>query len=136
MNPNDIPVRFIEAWNRHDMVALAQLFAADARFVNVVGMFWRSRTEIEAAHVATHKTIFANSRLTILAVEAQSLVTNCVAIHMRWRLEGQLGMEGEQDVPRHGILLFILRAIDDNWEIIVAQNTDIMPGLVPPSSTK
>jgi uncharacterized protein (TIGR02246 family) len=29
---------FADAWNRHDMEALAQLFATDAEFVNVVGL--------------------------------------------------------------------------------------------------
>ena len=136
MNPNVIPSQFADAWNRHDMNALAQLFLEDARFVNVVGMFWKSRAEIEMAHAATHKSIFANSRLTILDVEVQPVVTHCTSVHARWRLEGQLGMDGKPDAPRHGILLFILREIDDTWKIAVAQNTDIMPGLVPPSPAK
>lgn len=29
---------FAECWNRHDMDAFAELFAADAEFVNVVGL--------------------------------------------------------------------------------------------------
>ncbi|MGK9232137.1 SgcJ/EcaC family oxidoreductase [Inquilinus limosus] len=52
----DVPAAFIAAWNRHDMAALAALFAEDADFVNVVGLWWRSRAEIEAAHAATHAT--------------------------------------------------------------------------------
>lgn len=34
---------FADAWNRHDMEAFAQLFAADAEFVNVVGLWWKGR---------------------------------------------------------------------------------------------
>jgi hypothetical protein len=36
-------------WNSHDMKAFAQLFSDDAQFVNVVGMWWKNRSEIEAA---------------------------------------------------------------------------------------
>jgi len=31
------------------MKAFAQLFSDDAQFVNVVGMWWKNRSEIEAA---------------------------------------------------------------------------------------
>jgi len=34
---------FADAWNQHDMEAFAQLFAADAEFVNVVGLWWKGR---------------------------------------------------------------------------------------------
>ncbi len=135
MKPNNITTQFAEAWNRHDASALAQLFSNDARFVNVVGMFWKGRTEIELAHAATFKSIFANSRLTILEVEDQ-MVSNCVTVHARWRLEGQLSIDGNVAAPRFGILLFVLRLVSDKWEIAVAQNTDIVPGLAPPSQTK
>jgi uncharacterized protein (TIGR02246 family) len=57
---------FADAWNRHDMEAFAQLFAADSEFVNVVGLWWKGRAEIRQAHEATHASTFKNSRLTIL----------------------------------------------------------------------
>jgi hypothetical protein len=45
------------------MPAFAALFAADADFVNVVGIWWRTRPEIEAAHAETHATIFKGTHL-------------------------------------------------------------------------
>ncbi|WP_292168650.1 hypothetical protein [Mesorhizobium sp.] len=42
---------------------LGALFSEDANFVNVVGMWWKNRSEIEAAHRATHETMFRESRL-------------------------------------------------------------------------
>jgi Domain of unknown function (DUF4440) len=46
VNPSDeqtiqAVVKAYEAcWNRHDMAALAELFADDAHWVNIVGMYW------------------------------------------------------------------------------------------------
>lgn len=54
----------IPAWNAHDMKTFASYFAPDADFVNVVGIWWKSRPEIEAAHRATHQTIFKTSKLS------------------------------------------------------------------------
>ena len=46
---------FEDAWNRHDMNALATLFATDADFVNVVGMRWVGHDAIEQNHAASHE---------------------------------------------------------------------------------
>ncbi|WP_245521431.1 SgcJ/EcaC family oxidoreductase, partial [Mesorhizobium sp. M3A.F.Ca.ET.175.01.1.1] len=61
--PEDAATAFADAWNRHDMGDLAALFSEDANFVNVVGVWWKSRSEIEGAHRATHETMFRESRL-------------------------------------------------------------------------
>ncbi|MER8464380.1 SgcJ/EcaC family oxidoreductase [Mesorhizobium sp. M1396] len=61
--PEHVATAFANAWNRHDMDEFASLFAPDANFVNVVGVWWKNRSEIEAAHRATHDTMFRDSRL-------------------------------------------------------------------------
>ncbi|WP_245493329.1 MULTISPECIES: SgcJ/EcaC family oxidoreductase [unclassified Mesorhizobium] len=61
--PEDAAIAFADAWNRHDMEDFGALFSEDANFVNVVGMWWKNRSEIEAAHRATHETMFRDSRL-------------------------------------------------------------------------
>jgi uncharacterized protein (TIGR02246 family) len=44
----------IAAWNEHDMHRFAACFAEDAEFVNVGGMWWRGRPEIEGRHAEAH----------------------------------------------------------------------------------
>ena len=75
---------FADCWNRHDAKALAGLFAPDAEFVNVVGLWWHGREAIEKAHEFTHATLFRNSTLTIADVSVRLPVEN-VAIA---RLDG------------------------------------------------
>jgi uncharacterized protein (TIGR02246 family) len=124
----DVPAAFIAAWNRHDMTALAALFAEDADFVNVVGLWWRSRAEIEAAHAATHATIFKDSRLEGDIAEVTSLGPGTAALHVTWTLTSQ----STPAEPRQGILLLILADTPDGWRIRIAQNTDIVPGALAP----
>jgi uncharacterized protein (TIGR02246 family) len=64
---------FAAAWNRHEMEAFAQLFAADAEFVNVVGLWWKGRTEIRQTHEATHVSMLKSRRLTILDTSVRKL---------------------------------------------------------------
>jgi uncharacterized protein (TIGR02246 family) len=130
----DLATAFVEAWNRHDMQALAALFTEDAHFVNVVGMWWKSRAEIEAAHAATHASIFKNSHLDARVAAKTPLGSGMTALHVTWRLTGQTQPDGTPSGPRRGILLLIASEAPDGWRIRVAQNTDIMPGILAPSS--
>jgi len=46
--PEDAPLSFQDAWNNHDMEALAALFHPDAMFVNRFGRHGRSRSTCTA----------------------------------------------------------------------------------------
>ncbi len=127
--PEEIVGRFTDAWNRHDMAALAALFAEEADFVNVVGMWWRSRAEIEAAHAEAHATFFKDSRLEGELASLKQLTPEVAVVHVRWQLTGQLEPDGTIGAPRRGILVFVLARAAGGWRARVAQNTDIMPGL-------
>lgn len=121
---------FADAWNRHDMEALAGLFATDAEFVNVVGLWWKGREEIRRAHEVTHAGMFKNSRLTILDTSVRFPLPRLAIARSHWRLEGHVGPEGQALPPRTGILLNVLAMDGKMWAIIDSQNTDIMEGVL------
>ena len=121
---------FADAWNRHDMEAFARLFAADAEFVNVVGLWWKGRSEIKQAHELTHATMFKDSRLTILETSVRFPAARLAIARSRWRLEGHLGPEGQALPPRTGILVNVLASSGDGWAILDSQNTDILEGVL------
>ena len=121
---------FAEAWNRHDMESFAALFARDAQFVNVVGLWWKGAAAIKAAHEVTHKTMFKDSRLEILEVETRKADHNVALTRARWQLSGHIGPAGQTLPPRTGLLLAVLHRHDGKWLIIDAQNTDIVEGVL------
>ena len=38
---------FFDAWNRHDVSAMAALYTDDAQVVNSLGLWWHGVTEVE-----------------------------------------------------------------------------------------
>lgn len=131
IDSGQIPAAFAECWNRHEMEAFAELFELDAHFVNVFGTHWRGREEIEAAHRATHSTVFSRSHLTIGAVDRIELSHDGAVQYAQWTLDGLFAPDGNAMSPRQGILLFVSRRQGDGtWRIAAAQNTDIT---TPPS---
>lgn len=120
---------FVECWNRHDMNAFAELFSEDAEFVNVVGLWWKGRAEIKAAHAFTHRTIFKQSRLNIEEVFIRFPVPQIAITRCHWKLRGHVSPTGAPLPERSGILLNILRQKGNQWFIIDSQNTDIIEGV-------
>lgn len=120
---------FAECWNRHDMNAFAELFAPDAEFVNVVGLWWKGRAEIKAAHEFTHQTLFKNSRLTLAEVSTRFPAPHIAIARCRWHLVGHVTPEGAPLPERTGILLNVLQQQGGHWRIIDSQNTDIIEGV-------
>jgi uncharacterized protein (TIGR02246 family) len=123
-----IAANFTDAWNRHDMAAFARLFAEDADFVNVVGMWWKNRSEIEAAHAHSHATFFRQSQLRGEVAAVKFLRADLATVHVTWELTGQFEPDGSVGEPRRGILMLVVGRNDGLWLIHAAQNTDILYG--------
>lgn len=119
--------RFADAWNVHDARALAALFAERADFVNVIGLHWHGREEIERAHAEIHATRMKTSHLTVLSLAVRTLRPDVALLHAAWELQGDTGLEGRPLPPRKGVLSFVVTRQDGRWLVEAAQNTDVVP---------
>ena len=126
--PEDLLASFVAAWGERDAAALAALFTADADFVNVVGLWWRTRRNIRKAHAYGFERIFARSTLTLEQVAVKELGPSVATIHGSWHMEGQLAPDGSEAEPRDGVLLLIAQRTAEGWLVAAAQNTDRIPG--------
>lgn len=129
---------FPAAWNSHDMAAFGKLFTVDADFVNVAGVWWRGRTEIQRQHVWAHGAIpidtqgfdaaarahygiFKDSRLQFKSIDVRFLRKDVAVAHVSSELLG----DARTATPRVGVLTFVLTRQDGEWLIAAAQNTEI-----------
>ena len=126
--PEEMPAAFAAAWMARDAKALAALFAGDADFVNVVGIWWEDRAAIEEAHAYGLSTFFRNSRLSVGRVKARKLGEAAAVVHARTILSGQMSAEGSVADVRRTILVFVMERRAGRWVCVAAQNTDIVPG--------
>ena len=126
--PKQLADAFVEAWNDHDPDALADLFTADADFVNVVGLWWRDRAGIRGAHAYGFERIFGQSRMTLRRRRVRRLGEVAVVV-AQWSLTGQLSPAGEPAGERRGVLTLVGRRGQDGWRTVSAHNTDTVPGV-------
>jgi uncharacterized protein (TIGR02246 family) len=121
-----VVTRIIEAWNRHDMDAFANVFAEDADFVNVRGVRWIGRDVIRKAHVTTHATIFKNSQLSLKETSTRFLRPDVAVARSVTEVTGQTNASGQTLPPRSAMLTLVMMNMQRQWLVVVAQNTDIV----------
>lgn len=126
--PQDMPHAFAAAWAARDATGLAALFAPDADFVNVTGIWWEDRQSIENAHAYGLETIFPNSTLTPGRIKTRQIGPDAATVHCRFRLTGQTAPDGSTAGIRYTQMLFVMARGEQGWHGLAAQNTDITPG--------
>jgi uncharacterized protein (TIGR02246 family) len=130
--------RQADAWNRHDATAYAKLFTKDGDVVNVLGWWWRGRSEIESKLAAAFAFVFRDSKLTISDVQVRFLSPVAAIAHVSWTMVGAKTPPGMSE-PREGIQLQVLTKQKGRWLIASFQNTNSIPEVpfptgLPPSS--
>ena len=122
----NVQARQQEAWNRHDAKAYAALFAVDGDVVNVVGWWWKGRSEIERQLTAAYAVVFRESRLTITDVQVRFLAGDVAVAHVRWSMDGAKTPPSIPE-PREGIQMQVLQKRAGTWQIAAFQNTNRLP---------
>lgn len=122
----DVEKRQQDDWNRHDAKAYAELFTEDADVVNVVGWWWKGRSEIEKKLKAAYTYVFAESTLTITEVQVRFVDSQIAVAHVRWTMAGARTPKGIPE-PQQGIQTQVLQKQGGKWLIAAFQNTNSVP---------
>lgn len=126
-DPARVAAAFVDAWNAHDIERLAALYADDAEFVNVIGLWWRGRDQIRAEHVTLHEGRMKQTTLRGEAPVVRMLSPDVALVHLRWDLRGDEGAPGwNVGEVRRGILSHVMVRRNGTWTIVSTQNTDVV----------
>lgn len=129
-NPEDLPLAFVEAWNRRDPDGIAALFEEDAEFVNVTGLWWHDRESVRKAHAYGLAHIFSESTLSIGTMRTKRLSDDIAVMQVRMVLSGQTAVAGVvKPGTRHTVFSFVVRRTTAGWRCVLAHNTDVVPGM-------
>jgi uncharacterized protein (TIGR02246 family) len=112
------------AWNGHNMRALANLLADDADFVTVTGTWLRGRKEFRQHHALYHATLFKRSTLTATGTTIRFVGSDLALTHVKWRLTGEIDLDGTPMKPRRGIFTQALVKSKGRWWILASHNTN------------
>lgn len=117
---------YTDAWNQQAGKGFADHFAEDADFVNIFGMHFSSRSEIEERHIKILQTFHKDSKLKISDVQFREVQPGLVIAVIHWVLDGfrypgsDISKPGE---TRKGIFTQVFINLGKKWEITASQNT-------------
>ena len=96
------------AWNASDMTAMWQLATDDIHWVNVVGMHWRGKTEVQKAHQVFFDLMFKNRSCKLEEIESiEPLPGGAVVAVVRWSMGGWR-LNGEMKPPGRDRMSLVL----------------------------
>lgn len=95
---------FAEAWNTKDAEHLATLFAEDCDFVDVVGRWFKGRTEIKQAHAQALASFLSDNHMTITDTQIKFLTPDIAVLHSTWETTGQKSPDGAHRIQDTGLL--------------------------------
>ncbi len=121
----NIALKWQDDWNRHDMEALAALVAEDIDFVNVAGIWLKTRKEFKVFHAQRHEMQFKESVWTTKNTTVKFVKSDIAVAHVEWLVKGDKDPDGTLRQPRQGIFTWVLEQKKGAWLIIAAQNTNI-----------
>lgn len=116
----------IASWNKHNYSDMANYATEDCDWVNVKGMWWKGRTQVEYAHQEYHKTIFKGTALKKNAAEIRFISTDVAIVHLSWHT-GAFTTPGGTAVPEGddlATLVYVKRK--GVWLLTAAENVNVI----------
>lgn len=127
----DLVGEYGASWNRHDMAAMAALFADDASWVNIVGWHWPDKAAVVAGHEGIHRSFFHDTDIEIADITLRVLASDIVAAVVLLKVGPFLPPDGMARPASDNRLSLIMANRDGRWRIAHGHNTVIDPAAAP-----
>jgi len=74
---------------------------------------------------------FKEATLTLLQTEVRFLQPDMAVVHWSWKIDGDKNFDGTPRPQRFGLMTMVAQRRNRVWQVVVAQNTNAMPGTPP-----
>lgn len=119
---NQIVDHFTNAWNYHEGHGSADFYAQDADFVNIFGMAFAGKEEIETRHIQIHESFLKGTIFEVIELKLREATQDVVIAHVYWKVTHTQN-SGKDPQPTKGIFTHVFLKNQDKWEITATQNT-------------
>ena len=126
-----LPKMYCDAWAKHDGHELAQMMAEDVDYVNVGALWLHGRSDFEKYHSRLLSGRFRESSFTALDTAVRFLRPDLAVVHWSWKIHADKNYDGSPRPARFGLLMMLVEKRSGKWMIVIAQNTNAMPGPSP-----
>ncbi|MEY2902517.1 MAG: hypothetical protein RLY89_1623 [Bacteroidota bacterium] len=116
----------IASWNNHDYSDMANYATEDCDWVNIKGMWWKGRKEVEYAHQVYHQTIFKTSVLKKNSTHIRFITKDVAIVHLSWRTSAFTTPSGNQVPEGDDLATLVFVKKSGKWLLTAAENVDVV----------
>lgn len=110
---------YSDAFNHHDAGATSNLFAEDADFTNLRGLYRHGRKEIEQTFAGLYAGVLKNAHRTDTVKNVRFLTPEIAVMDDLWEISGSTPADGSANPQRKGLFDWVLTKTNGRWVIIV-----------------
>jgi uncharacterized protein (TIGR02246 family) len=122
---------FITSWNKHDFSDMNNYVAEDCDFVNIVGMHWKGREEIQYAHQTYHDQFFKKTTMEKQSITIRFLNPDIAVVHLNWHIGAFDAPDGSIRGNNDDLATFIFIKTNSKWLLTAAENVEISESAKP-----
>jgi uncharacterized protein (TIGR02246 family) len=115
------------SWNNNAGKGFADNYTEDADFVNIFGMHFSGKEEIESRHLAILDNFLKGSTFENLDIKLREVRPDLVIAIVKWNVNGFRTPlhrnETNAESSRKGLFTHVLVKEGQNWKIVASQNT-------------
>jgi uncharacterized protein (TIGR02246 family) len=116
---------FIASWNKHNFSDMKNYVAEDCDFINIVGMHWKGREDIQYAHQTYHNQFFKNTPMEKQSVAIRFLKPDIAIAHLNWHIGAYNAPDSSIRGNNDDLATFVFVKRNGKWLLIAAENVEI-----------
>lgn len=116
---------FIASWNKHDFSDMKNYVAEDCDFVNIVGMHWKGREEVQYAHQTYHDQFFKKTPMEKRSVAIRFLKPDVAIVHLVWRIGAFDAPDGSIRGNNDDLATMIFAKRNGKWLLTASENVEV-----------
>jgi uncharacterized protein (TIGR02246 family) len=117
----------VNSWNKHDYSEMKNYATEDCSWVNIVGMVWENRNQVEYAHQFYHNNMFKHTSLTNKGVTVRILNPSTAVVHFRSYVSEFTTPSGQKMPGSDDIALLVFVKQNGKWLLTAGENAVVDP---------
>jgi uncharacterized protein (TIGR02246 family) len=116
---------FLNSWNKHDFSDMKNYIAEDCDFVNITGMHWKGREDIQYAHQTYHDQFFKNTPMEKRSVTIRFLKSEVAIAHLLWHIGAFNPPDGSKRGDNDDLATIVFVKRNGIWLITAMENVEV-----------
>lgn len=118
---------FVEAWNKHDVPAMASTWATDGTLINPFGRIAKGRDEIQMLFQDEQSKAMKKSTASATPLEIRWVTPEVALADATFTISGMTGPDGKPAKPMKSHVSLLMVKSGDNWNLTDARAFNFMP---------